>query len=333
MKLYQGKLNSYEQDPTRNWDLAPLLKNGGDFLVIPGASYEPAELYALKERKVLIELDEPNRYFYPPEIMRPKEYERAFEKILSICPYSVEWANSRSGMAPREFVFFPTSARRVPAPQEKKYDLIYTGHFLAKTVERIIDAMQPYRACVVSNSNDPRVTHRGVSYEEKMKLVAQSRITMVHNLHFMDRYHMANVREILGWEDHGAFRLVPRKKAMLGSVKLERLVFTGKRFLQKKLGFYDSVEVPVPQIKSRVFEAAFCKSLMLVLRDPFNVIEKFFEPGKEFIYFDFETVHETIRDVLGNYKKYEPVVEAAHERAMQNYTTDIFFERFLSKIP
>lgn len=52
----------------------------------------------------------------------------------------------------------------------------------------------------------------------------------------------------------------------------------------------------MPQFKVRNHEIASSKSLLIVKRDPWNLMEDFYEPEKEFIYFDnFEELHDIIK--------------------------------------
>lgn len=85
-----------------------------------------------------------------------------------------------------------------------------------------------------------------------------------------------------------------------------------------------------PQIKTRPFEAAFCKSLILCKRDEWNIIEEWFEPDKEFLYFSNETeLKQIIIKVLTNYEDYHSIIDAAHDRATHNYTTRHFIKTYL----
>jgi spore maturation protein CgeB len=88
----------------------------------------------------------------------------------------------------------------------------------------------------------------------------------------------------------------------------------------------------VPQLKSRVFEAAFSRSLILCKRDPFNVIENFFEPEEEFVYFDEGELKEKLVDILLNYEKYLPIIENAYVKAVNQYTTEEFFNQYLVNV-
>jgi len=66
---------------------------------------------------------------------------------------------------------------------------------------------------------------------------------------------------------------------------------------------------------------------MLVKRDPWNVIEYWFEPDKEFVYYDNEEdLPEIINEILSNWQDYEQIVENAFDKAINNYTIDHFIE-------
>jgi len=88
--------------------------------------------------------------------------------------------------------------------------------------------------------------------------------------------------------------------------------------------------VGTPQIKTRPFDAAFCKSLILCKRDNWNIIEEWFEPNKEFLYYDDASdMERIINEVINNYEDYLPIIEAAHTRALNSYTTRHFIEKYL----
>lgn len=84
-----------------------------------------------------------------------------------------------------------------------------------------------------------------------------------------------------------------------------------------------------PQLKTRCFEAAACKSLMLVLKDSYNVVEDWFTPNKDFIYYEEGNLKETLNHCVNNYTKYQDLVDSAYERFTKNYTTLNFIEKYL----
>jgi len=167
---------------------------------------------------------------------------------------------------------------------------------------------------LVSNSGHALVTDRGVGYQEKLDLISQSKITLTHNLLYPTVRHVLNVWKYPEWLLNEAFSDVPR-----GFISLAKRLLNGPY-------------IEVPQLKSRIFEAAFCRSLILCKKDNFNVIEKFFSPGEEFVYYEEGKLDETISKVLANYETYLPVVDKAYNRAVKQYTTKSFFENFLKDI-
>ena len=82
----------------------------------------------------------------------------------------------------------------------------------------------------------------------------------------------------------------------------------------------------MPQFKVRNHEIASCKSLLLVKKDPWNLIDDFYTPGEEFIYFEnFSQLRAIIQDVSTNFDKYEDIVEAAYLRS-QDYTAEKIYQ-------
>lgn len=87
-----------------------------------------------------------------------------------------------------------------------------------------------------------------------------------------------------------------------------------------------------PQLKSRPFEAAFGKSLILCKKDEWNFIESWFIEGKEFLYYqDSVELKSIIDDVLINYENYLPIVENAYKKAIENYTTEAFVKKHFKR--
>ena len=73
-------------------------------------------------------------------------------------------------------------------------------------------------------------------------------------------------------------------------------------------------------------EAAISKTLNLVYRDQWNVVEDWYTPDKEFIYFDNkQDLENKIQDILGNWDDYQYIINNAYNRAMK-YTTDEFIK-------
>ena len=84
----------------------------------------------------------------------------------------------------------------------------------------------------------------------------------------------------------------------------------------------------MPQFKTRIHEAAISKTLNLVLRDKWNIIEEYYEPEKEFVYFDNTAdLKNKISDAVNHWEEYQEITENAFKRA-RSYQ----IENFLDKI-
>ena len=216
-------------------------------------------------------------------------------KVLTICPYTAKTIENR------KFVFFPFNNELIPEKQEKTYDVIYTGSVQSSAVSQMINAMMDYNYVFVNFNGDPRANHPKVSYKDKLNLYAKSKVTICHNLL---------------WPSSSDF---PRYRAFLNADK-------NKAFDHLDSGL-------MPQIKSRVFEAAFSRSVILCAKDNWNVIEKFFEPNKDFVYYENEKeLKEKLDHIVNNYYKYEEMTNNAYEKAINNYTTEHFVNKFLKEI-
>ena len=75
-----------------------------------------------------------------------------------------------------------------------------------------------------------------------------------------------------------------------------------------------------PQFKSRVNEAAALGVINLIERDPWNLVEDFYEPDNDFIYFtDMNDLDIKIKHVIENYDSYINVRKSAYTK-VQRYT-------------
>lgn len=318
MKVLKRK-SGYLQDPSRYFNFKRFEKKYGNFILVE-AGFEEATLWndykftdkelskILSQKIVRLEFEHPNKFFVGDQ---PEHYDYQFYKIFTICPYTAMWLNKKENKKRYIPTFYPFNEEFIPKKQTKKFDVIYTGHILSKAIYKYVKIISKFNYRVVSNSDNSLVTNRSASYFNKMKLISQSKVTLVTNLLYLRPYHLYNVWKTPNYKDNKAFKLVPEWYE-----------------IDKWLG----KEIVVPQLKSRLFEAAFGRSLILCRRDPFNIIERFFEPEKEFIYFDDKNFETTLKDILNNYSFYEKVIDRAYKRATKNYTIKRFAELYLKNI-
>ncbi len=302
----------------------------------------------LKGRKIVyMEVEEPNRFFVKEPIFRREEHEFYFYKIFTLCPFTAKWLNKKQGSERRTTVFYPIDGELAPPKMEKIYDILYSGGLYANWMFEDVKAISRFKYRFIAyngalyykifsqihllnkfrqkfpflrklDGGTRYITDSNIPHLEKLKIMAQTKITLTHNLVPCTAFQIPNIYDAEGWEDNEAFSLIPRPNDF-GTLKKLFYKLTGKTFL-------------VPQLKTRAFEAALCRSLILCRRDPWNVIEKFFEPGKEFVYYEPGKLGEKVKEILSNWSSYEPVIENAHRRFMAEYTTEVFFEKYLKDL-
>jgi len=324
MKVIKRSSHGYAQDPTKNlgfeaydgWGAADVALIIAAFDQAAGCwdqfKLPPAELDAVKKMRVIrLEFEEPNKFFIPEDF---DAYEADFYKVFTLCPFTAEYFNERYDVERRVPIFFPFNEEFIPPKSEKRYDIIYTGHLYPKPIMRDVKTISRFNYRLVSNSDHELVTDRGVGYQEKLDLISQSKITLTHNLLYPTVRHVLNVWKYSEWKANKAFSDIPQ-----GAIGLIRRLLSGP-------------DIEVPQLKSRVFEAAFCRSLILCKKDSFNVIEQYFAPDEEFVYYEEGKLVETVNKILAKYGEYLPVIERAYKRAAEQYTTAAFFEKYLKAI-
>lgn len=188
-------------------------------------------------------------------------------------------------------IYFPINPLKF-RNQRKKYDVIYTGQMHSPQIEKMLSVITHFNYVNVSFSKSNLVTHQNISYKNKMKLVSRSRVSIIHNLVF-PKYRISNYQQA------------------------------------KVIGFVSANNV-YPQLKSRAFEAAICKSLMLVLKDDYNIIENYFTPDSDFIYFsNKDELEYLISDAKNNPNKYESTVTNAYNKCVSLYTVENFLTDFI----
>lgn len=299
-KAYWG----YGEDPVTYFNLERFAGEAGNYhLGVGFINFKCIE--SLPDNSVaLMCFEEPNGFFGPEMFLCHRHLNKVF-KVFTICPYTAEWSNSRFPGNKWEASFIPFNEELVPPPVAKEFDLVYSGSERWGTQETIA-AMRQVKGCFIHFNQAPHVTHVGVSYREKLNLFAKSRIAVVHNLLFPEPVYVDGI-----WRD--------RPDALFRNRALEQLAQRRPNPL-------------MPQLKTRLFEAAFCRALILCRRDPWNLAERFFEPGKEFVYYDEGNLAPTVKAILSDYGRYLPVVEAAHRRALAEYTTRRYFDKHLKDL-
>ena len=251
------------------------------------------DLYSGKyddKEKAVLTLEEPN--FCTAGGDKEILHERA-DNIYTLCPYTAELFDNRT------FVFFPFSEDWIPPEHEKVIDVSYFGSIGTvpawKSYIENVFTKYNFRFGHYSMGNVPRCSHK-----DKILMYSATKVAVVHG--------SCQVRA----GDADRYYNFPKGR--------ENKAFT-------QLGPDGGA---LPQVKSRMFEAAFSRCVILCQRDHWNVIENWFEPEKEFMYFDDEAdLDKKLNHIINHYDEFDDMRQSAYNRAINNYTTKHFVENYL----
>jgi hypothetical protein len=193
--------------------------------------------------------------------------------------------------------------------EDKKYDIIYSGFIHSNFHIDFLKIMKKYNYIFTSLYKQSPIhlaklnllapiffRPEFLSYEQMLLKQAQSKISICSNVMYLNK---------------------DQYKKILGIKYIDRFPNFNEVLKQKIL----------PEFKGRLFELPITKTLMLVHRDPWNIIEDYFEPEKDFIYFDnLKDLNHKIRLILNNYQDYWPVVLSAYEK-IKTFTNKKMLEK------
>ena len=259
---------------------------------------------------------------------RSADTEKFFHAIYTVCPYTADWLNANQGEERFVASCHPFELEDAKTEDEdfvKEYDALYWGGIHHQDHIDIVDIISKYKYNFITlgyeywpvlhgyenqkryhtdidyyhkiNSCIDLITKVDIPRKEMWDTIRKTKITITNNLLYCSEAQAAAPKKLEGWEKNRAFDHLD-----------DRIV---------------------PQLKTRVIESAFNKSLLLVKRDPWNVIEYWFEPDKDFIYYeDKKDLADKVEEISTNWEKYRNIPESAYKKSIENYTT----KHLLSKI-
>ena len=247
------------------------------------------------------------------------EAENKFDYVLTICPYTADWLNKNSAKPKHLFAFYPYSEDIIPSDTSKEFDVIYHGGIHGKEHKQTLDIMKQFKFAYSSLSYGINrttrnalqyATHIDLSFQEKIDLVAKTKISICFNLIHVSFKHLLNF--------HGYNRKSEYKLGFVSEIPVSGII--------KNYPWFGVL----PQFKTRVHEAAISKTINLVYRDKWNVIEDYYEPETEFVYFSsLRELPEKIEYILANWDSadIQNIVERAYEKS-KRYTTRNFVSHY-----
>lgn len=243
----------------------------------------------------------------PTEFCSPQSTnaDDVFDEIWGICPYTNKWLNQIKNTDKYKTIFYPFNKKDIPTHPKKEYDVIYHGGIHGSKYVKMLDLISKFNYRYITQTQGINsltqnclkyATNINLTNTEKIDLISKTKISICFNsFEVRSIQDLNNVKSRPHWEKNEAFKHV------------------------------DDLGI-IPQFKSRCNEAAFCKTLNLVQRDPWNVIELFYETD-EFVYFDsVEELPEIISNILSNWENYVPIIEKAFLKSMK-YTTENLYKQ------
>ena len=259
--------------------------------------------------------EQPCAYHSPTEGRMSSDIDGLFTDIYTICPHTADWNNKLHSNGENKFkpILFPIDREYLVHSGEKKWDTVFYGSVCGREHAEAIDIISKFKYKFMTlgyeywNPNEPLediertaslVTDINLHTFEKWKILSETKVLPIYNQLYLHDDHIKNIKKYDRWSENVAWSHLGEKIA--------------------------------PQLKPRVTEAALFKMLMLVKRDPWNLIEQWFEPDKDFIYFDSnDELGDLIRETTVNMDKYQHIVDSAYEKAYNNYTTEPLFDMII----
>ena len=257
------------------------------------------------ERNVYLNVTMPTEFCSP----QSTDADNNFDEIWTICPYSNKWLNEIKNTNKYKTIFYPFNRQDIPKTSQKKYDVVYHGGLHGEKYVEMIKIISKYNYRYVTQtyginqltqSMMSYATNTNLTNEDKIKIISESKISICFNsFEVRGVSDLQNVKSRKEWQKNEAFKHI------------------------------DDLKI-IPQFKSRCNEAAFSKTLNLVQRDPWNIIERYYDKD-EFVYFDsIIDLPEKIDYILNNWESHLPIVEKAYKRSLE-YTSENLYNIIKNK--
>jgi hypothetical protein len=309
MKVIKDLSVEIQGTNTHYFKLDELSEDDGENVLLYGyinlESNKNFDLINHYKRKVYLNVTMPTEFCGPQET----NVDDKFDEVYGICPYTNKWLNKVKGVDKYRTTFYPFNEGDIPKNTEKKYDVIYHGGIHGDRYVKTLDIMRKFNYRFASQTHGINgltsqhlkyATNTNLTNQEKLNLISECKISICFNtFDIRNSSDINNIKRRVDWNQNEAFKHI------------------------------DDLMI-APQFKSRCNEAAFSRTLNLVKRDPWNIIEKYYNTD-EFVYFDsFEDLEEKIKNILNNWDNYLVMIEKAYIKSL-NYTTEKMYNMIKNK--
>lgn len=223
-----------------------------------------------------------------------------FTKVYCICPYTTKWYNAIHNTDKIEYILNVVNPDLISKDYTKQYDICYFGGLHSPELVECVNIISKFNYRFMSQMQLPidyqtgKVTNPRLSWQDKNDLVAKCKIGVCYNLLYLTP---------------------PQTQLFINFPQMsENPMYPG---------FLTTLDYPkpnIPQFKTRVHECIMGKTLVLCKKDPWNIIEDFYEPDKDFVYFnDNSELKQKIKDILNNWDHFKQITENAYKKLQNNY--------------
>ena len=222
-----------------------------------------------------------------------EEESRYFTHTYTICPYTADWISSRTSIVANAIPFPYNEDCFSSIPKDMKIlTSMYMGTIMCKEHEDMVRVIKKRSHSICSLHLHPLVTNHNISSHQKWMILGSSKSSVIMNMCPVTEQHKS---------------------------------WIVKNDLSSHVAFNNLDYNFMPQFKPRVVESMACKSLCLVKKDPWNVIENWFKPNEHFLY--WETLDELdllIENIDKNFENYSDIINSAFEEVKKYEIKKIF---------
>ncbi len=269
-----------------NPDSKEVLMNGATWIY----NHEMKEKYKDYDRRCLLALWSPCEFTTTTGYYHFDHYD-FFTEVYCICPFTCDFMNDHYGYEKFKYIPYPFTNTSVTEFGNYDADCSWMGSIHGQDHIKAVETMLGFKYKFLTSQKNTwmhhpyeyeKCTHVMLPPDDKLIELSKCRSSISFNMIYMSPNSRRNNLEAFELFDQGI----------------------------------------MPQFKVRTHEITTSKSLMLVKKDPWDLVEDFYEPEKEFLYFEnFEELRDIIQDVSTNFEKYESIIEAAFLRS-KDYTVE-----------
>jgi hypothetical protein len=285
---------NYKYEPQRYLDFTPYRAELAGISLYLGIHAPPTD--GDTNFKVRLNVETPN-FLYDYDITKENE---DYDLVLHICPFTCAFLNDVFKTTKYRTTFFPIAFKDC-VEQPRAIDVFYTGHKIlsCKPIQIIIDEVSKrlgastYSKLMESMSGDD-------GYFKKLELLNNTKICIVHN------------------------NLSPPTIFPKFSGHITDPLCT------KHLPWHSAPTEIVPQLKTRIFEGAMMRCVLLVYKDKHRVHEAYFKENEDFLYWETpEELSSKVDLILSNYEAFVPMAISAHKRMTSCYQVKNFVDHIV----